>query len=254
MDVHPHPHLPHSRKKFKEYLLEFFMIFFAVTVSFLAESLREHLGDNKREKEYIHSFLSDLKKDTTNIGLITKLLFKNVRGQDSLIELLQHYQDSDSINRKCYFYYITATCNVPQMDFSERTISQLLNTGNIRLITVKGIPDSIMDFNQLIKGVSLQGQYYNEQFKKTFDYSTNLFDFTLARSPLQENFQFKQLNNFQTTSFKLVTTDEVTRKKYMNHLVMLQTIIGTYIYDLKFVKDYEKKLIQLLKNKYAIND
>ena len=237
MEVH-HPHLPHGRKGFKEYFLEFIMIFLAVTLGFLAESLREHLSDNKKEKEYIHSLISDLQQDTTNINLITKLLFKNIRGQDSLINLLQDYQDNDSLNRKCYFYYITATCNFPLMYFSERTINQLLNTGNMRLITKNGISDSIMNYNSIVKGVVLQGQYYNEQFKKTFDFSTNLFDFTFARSPLQENFKVKPLNNFNTTRFKLVSTDELIRKKYVSNLIMLQTIIGTYLIDLKFASEY----------------
>jgi hypothetical protein len=49
MEVHHHPHLPHS-KKFKEYFLEFLMIFLAVTMGFFAESLREHMSEKKRKK------------------------------------------------------------------------------------------------------------------------------------------------------------------------------------------------------------
>ena len=138
MEVHHHPHLPHGQKKFKEYFLEFIMIFLAVTLGFLSESLREHLSDSRREKEYIQSLIGDLQQDTTNIKLVTKLLFKNIRGQDSLINLLKHYINDDSVNRKCYYYYINATCNEPLMSFSERTVAQLLNTGNMRLITKKG--------------------------------------------------------------------------------------------------------------------
>lgn len=34
MEVHHHPDLHHKRKKLKEYFLEFFMIFLAVTLGF----------------------------------------------------------------------------------------------------------------------------------------------------------------------------------------------------------------------------
>ena len=121
----------------------------------------------------------------------------------------------------------------------------------MRLITKKGISDSIMNYNALVKGVNVQGQYYNEQFKKTFDYSLNLFDFTYARTPLQEDFKFKQLNDFKTTKFKLVSADELTRKRYVSNVIMLQTIIGTYVFDLKFAADYETRFIALLKKKYG---
>jgi hypothetical protein len=250
MEVHHHPDLHHKPKKWKEYFLEFLMIFLAVTMGFLAESLREHLSDNKREQEYIHSLIGDLQQDTSNINFVTKMLFKNIRGQDSLINLLQNYQDNDSLNRKCYYYYISATCNEPLMSFSEGTITQLLNTGNMRLITKSGIADSIMNYNSLIKGIALQGQSYSEVFKKTLDYSANIFDFTLVRNPLQENFQVKQLNNFNTTTFKLVSNDKVTIQKYLSNVVMQQIVIATYISDLKLASDYEKKLIALLKRKY----
>jgi hypothetical protein len=250
MEVHHHPHLPHGKKKFKDYFLEFLMLFLAVTLGFLAENFREHISERKQEKEYIHSFVSDLKQDTAYIRLVTRQLFKNIRGQDSLVDLLQHYQDNDSINKKCYRYYLSSTLTVPQMTFNDKTISQLINTGNMHLITKKGIADSIMNYNSLVKAVTIQGQYYNEQFKKTFDYSVNLFDFGYARTPVQENFEIKRLVDPKTAVYKLITTDEVTRKKYISNVVMLQNIIGSYVYDLKATKDYEGRLIELLEREY----
>jgi hypothetical protein len=50
MEVHHHPDLHHNRKHFREYFLEFLMIFLAVTMGFLAESLREHFGDKEKER------------------------------------------------------------------------------------------------------------------------------------------------------------------------------------------------------------
>jgi hypothetical protein len=42
MEVHHHPDLHHKKKNFKEYFLEFLMIFLAVTPGFVAENIREH--------------------------------------------------------------------------------------------------------------------------------------------------------------------------------------------------------------------
>src|SRR6476469_2007376 len=99
MEVHHHPHA-HGKKKFKDYLVESFMLFLAVTLGFLAENLREHLTEQKREKEYISSFIEELQKDTADINGVSKMLFRNIHEEDSLIYLLQHYSNTDSINKK----------------------------------------------------------------------------------------------------------------------------------------------------------
>jgi hypothetical protein len=44
MEVHHHPQLEHKPKPWKEYLLEYIMIFLAVMTGFFAESYREHLS------------------------------------------------------------------------------------------------------------------------------------------------------------------------------------------------------------------
>ena len=43
MEVHHHPGPHHGKKQWREYFLEFMMIFLAVTLGFLAENLREHI-------------------------------------------------------------------------------------------------------------------------------------------------------------------------------------------------------------------
>src|ERR1700712_1000693 len=70
MEVHHHPQLHHKPKPWKEYLLEFFMIFIAVTLGFFAESYREHLVEKGKEKEIIASLYNDIKADTANLNII----------------------------------------------------------------------------------------------------------------------------------------------------------------------------------------
>src|SRR5450631_4361501 len=69
MEVHHHPDLHHKPKKWKEYFLEFLMIFLAVTLGFIAENIREHISDRNKEHEFIVSMIADLKKDTSNFSI-----------------------------------------------------------------------------------------------------------------------------------------------------------------------------------------
>jgi hypothetical protein len=70
MEVHHHPDLHHKPKPWKEYFLEFVMIFLAVTLGFFAESLREYRSDRAKEKEYIESFIKDLNKDVEELNVV----------------------------------------------------------------------------------------------------------------------------------------------------------------------------------------
>ena len=54
MEVHHHPHV--EKKNFKEYFLEFLMIFLAVTLGFFAENIREHLLIMRRENNICNPF------------------------------------------------------------------------------------------------------------------------------------------------------------------------------------------------------
>ncbi|HSN09540.1 MAG TPA: hypothetical protein VLS85_10895, partial [Hanamia sp.] len=63
MEVHHHPHI--EKKGFKEYFLEFLMIFLAVTMGFFAENIRESIKDKKQLNEYIESMVNDLQSDTS---------------------------------------------------------------------------------------------------------------------------------------------------------------------------------------------
>src|SRR5450432_4636250 len=60
MEVHHHPDLHHKRKKFGEYILEFFMIFLAVTMGFFAESIREHYVEVRNTRLYLQTFRQEL--------------------------------------------------------------------------------------------------------------------------------------------------------------------------------------------------
>src|SRR5664279_2784041 len=64
MEVHHHPDVHHKPKKWKEYFLEFIMIFLAVTLGFFAENFREHRVEREKERHIIESLIGCLASDT----------------------------------------------------------------------------------------------------------------------------------------------------------------------------------------------
>jgi len=66
MEVH-HPHHPTHKKKWSEYIIEFVMLFAAVTLGFFAENVREHQIIEHKTKQNLMSIILDLKKDSALI-------------------------------------------------------------------------------------------------------------------------------------------------------------------------------------------
>jgi cell division protein FtsB len=251
MEVHHHPHM-HGKKKFKDYLLESFMLFLAVSLGFLAENLREHLTEQRREKEYISSFVEDLQKDTAEIKATSRILFKTIHQADSLIYLLQHYSNTDSINKKCYRYYLLSGVNVAYVTFNHNTLNQLLNTGSVRLISKQRIMDSIMAYNGLTKTVEVQREYYTDEFKKAFDYSTTIFDPSFIHFRLNDDYTVKPTMRYDTAHFKLVATDPEVLRKYVAYLIMQQNLCSSYVIQLKTARQNAERLIGLLRKEYRL--
>jgi len=248
MEVHAHSHTP--RKKWTHYLWEFLMLFLAVFAGFIAENLRENFVERKREKQYVVSLVDDLKKDTLVLGRIARTNIKMAHGQDSLIDLMNDLKDTGNIERKCYRYYFLYTTNFLQAEFSERTISQLLNAGNMRLIEKPGMSDSIMDYNFIVKYVQEQGRAYEEYFKKTLDLSSSIFDFTYARADMHED--YTMVPKIPKAAPRLLTTDPAILKKYAIQLALSKGILQGYVLSLKQAKDKAVLLIALLQKKYHL--
>jgi hypothetical protein len=228
------------------------MLFLAVFAGFIAENLREHYVEKKREKLYIGSLVDDLKDDTTNIHRVTRLSLKIVHRQDTLIDLLNDLKDTSNLTRKAYYYYFLSAVAFLEVKFNERTINQLLNAGNMRLIEKRGISDSIMAYNLTVKEVQQQAEAYDQYFKKTLDLSISIFDFTIARADMDSNYKVQP--KVQERDLKLLTADQTTFKKYAIQLSLLRGIVIEYISNLMQAKQEAASLIALLKKEYRLRD
>jgi hypothetical protein len=88
MEVHHHSGAHHEEKHFKDYFLEFLMIFLAVTMGFLAENLREYITDNNHVEELAGQLKEDLINDTTKLTHLIAFQQVQLRRADSLYEIL----------------------------------------------------------------------------------------------------------------------------------------------------------------------
>ena len=175
MEVHHHPDIHHKPKKWKEYFLEFLMIFLAVTLGFFAESMREKIVNNDKERHYMESLTQDLKRDTLEMS---DIIFKQnyiIRQIDSAlqtpVEKLTEISTQDIFYHHFVYFY--------SFDFlfvqHDKTFTQLKNAGGFGVIKENAVADSIAElylfYDQQVK---FDGDYYDDYERKLIDIAAQL--------------------------------------------------------------------------------
>lgn len=161
-------------KRIWHYFFEFLMLFLAVFCGFIAENWREQIRDHHREKEFIRSIVEDLKSDTLQSNkTLTQLKALN-SGIDSVLIALS----SPEINQNSNNAYRLYTRNLGLETFvsNDRTIQQLKNSGELRLIRNKEVSDRIMNYDQTLKKYYVQSNLMYSALSHLTFYS-QLFDF-----------------------------------------------------------------------------
>src|SRR5436190_6467707 len=173
MEVHHHPKLENTAhggtgKRFKEYFLEFVMIFLAVTIGFFAENLREHLSDSNKEKEYIKSLVQDLKIDQQVLSQSTSTLQSGIDMMDSLVIILNNPLQISENTAELY-YLARLSPRLQPLLINDKTFEQLQNSGNFRLIKNIGTSNKIVEYYKQLTLVRLLETINENEFTQYKD-------------------------------------------------------------------------------------
>ena len=174
MEVHHHPDLHHKPKKWKEYFLEFLMIFLAVILGFFAESYREHLVERNREKEFIQSYINDLKTDTASIVLNITYRKTKMEQLDSLMFLLSNQKIKGYENDLYYFGRLLIRAK--RFQSNDRTIIQLKNSGSLRLIRNEQAADSMILYQKLVETLERNQEDERNERNNTLPIISRMFN------------------------------------------------------------------------------
>jgi hypothetical protein len=249
MEVHHHPQV--EKKTFKEYFLEFLMIFLAVTMGFFAESIREHLADASKEKQYITSMIADLKNDTAMLKDVIDINIKRISGTDSLSLLLNKASLTVDDEKQLYILNSHYASNVASMDWNDGTIRQLLTSGNLRLMSGQGTSDSIMNYYGPHKDLATgQAAILYESVKRAFFAAEDIFDRSFIKQVMNKDSSFSRKPLPDT--MKVLTKEKTVLKKYSQMVLTTQSLINNYLSMLLKMYKRAKNLMLFLQAKYDI--
>ncbi len=246
MEVHHHPDLHHKPKPWKEYFLEFLMIFLAVTLGFFAENIREHFTDTKKGKEYAISYKEDLIKDTAIIQKVILILNRDIAGCDSLNNYLQKERTKTVIDLQNIYQFNLSALGGFSFSLTDRTSSQLKNSGGMRLLTNKKVINGILEYwesGALLEGIQIATSTMRQQAREKtyliFDnqyYSDN--SDSLGKREVSANARLMTENYIQLAELR----------NRLNHFK--NTIKGAFLKGLINQKTQARELIRLIETEY----
>lgn len=156
-----------SKKPLSSYVVEFLLLFLAVTLGFFAENYRESLVDRKTEKMYLESLVGDLAQDTLKINFSISSKETKEKHFDTLYTIL-HKTPKPWPTRK--LYYLSRLLSIREPFYgTDGTIHQLENSGGFKLIRNHELIDKISNYSgekEKIYQIQVSRDLTNIQYKQ----------------------------------------------------------------------------------------
>jgi len=255
MEVHHHPEV--EKKNLKEYLLEGLMIFLAVTMGFFAESLREHINEGSRAKEFAVTLYADLKADTAELHqylAYNKTANANV---DTLMQLLSDADPKQVSTGKLYWFGLWGGAFqvfVPH----NATLLEMKNSGSLRyfanlslnrkLVQYEELCQNLNSFETLTDGIytevrKFRAQLFSFKYNAIINNISHIKDTRVRRA---------KIDSFIKTNPPLLNTDKVLFNQYVE-------LVRSRFFDRKItfatdILSHADTLITELKKKYKLED
>ncbi len=253
MEVH-HPHHPTHKKKWSEYIIEFVMLFAAVTLGFLAENLREHQIMNHRVEQNKIAILKDLQTDSADIAAVIAI-------EDSCIKRynrINNYLYLAKTNRISQAQLIDSIKNTPQ--FIAYSTTLYMNNSSFKNMQSSGLLSYLED-GELKNALA---NYYEVNFK-SIEAANEFFDqvgivfnnyFPIGLGKLIRDYQkFSneyELNNSETyENFMLSlnkTKNDLSSDEFIYEVQKYYNYIFIYRTSLLNAKKSNDKLLKLLRS------
>jgi len=260
MEVHHHPDLHHRPKKWKEYFLEFFMIFLAVTMGFIAENIRETFSERSKAREYAESLYKEIYGDSVIMQYKLRL---RARKEAEMQYFRDYVLDSNLNHLSPRFYpsftwsFILTTSII--FEPNDGVLNELKNSGSKRYLKNLSLQQHISDIDVAISKLrNRNNQEYTfvEDFTRPF--TIQFYDFRwqeyFTRNGKLSILEGLDLNTRDTTgSFYIKNLSELKR----DHA---EAITSYYLILIRatrqlYYEDYIKKnhlLLEALRNDYDI--
>jgi hypothetical protein len=236
-----------KKKNWRSYFKEFFMLFLAVFCGFLAENYRESLSAQKIEKEYILSLVEDLKTDTTNLRMYIAFRKEKSFLMDSLAEMMLS-KDRSLMGNQIYFL-ARQVFNEQAFFYSDGTIQQLKNAGNLRLLRKRNVVNELLNYEKKVM-VLAEWDENDNKTKSTFrEMGGRVFHSAELNKTMDSNLRFVM----PTTNPQLITDDFIVINEIAFQIHYLSKMTKGNSLRAEIIRSDAGRLLELIQAEYKLN-
>lgn len=140
------------------YLIELLVVFIGVTAGFLLNNWREENTSIKLEQRYLTGFYKDLDSDRESLD---SLIFRTQQKTEKLLAVLKELEfDTDALTEKMAQEIIGQILYMEWLSPSNDTYNDIINSGNLNLISNYVIKEKLSSYYGLLKEVKNVEQFY----------------------------------------------------------------------------------------------
>ncbi len=247
--AHHHP-TESTGINWKQYLIEFLMLFLAITASFFVGNLRDRYGERQREMQFIKSLVEDLKRDTAQVREYIEINSQIGHYCDSLqLEILNHdvFRNSNLL-----YDYSREVVKYVRYYPTDRTMEQLKRAGNMRLIRNWDISNLITEYDSWTRYLAQADLQLREE---NIRYRNLLVKFLDGSSydRLNQFGSFMKGNMRTQGNPGFIVRDEMKLKELYNEAFALKILINTCNDESIVVLKEAENLLSALQKEYRIN-
>ena len=236
------------------------MLFLAVFCGFLAEYQLEHKIERDREKQFMQTMAEDLKSDSAALNGLIRLRKERIRELDTLFHLLARDEYLKN-GRKVYELYELPYWDIQRFFPSDRTMQQLKNGGNLRLIRKKNVSNALIKYDITVRNYKEYEPLQQELATQINQHLEKLLD-PLIIEKATRAYTEKQLALDTITSkgvrmdlpsditiLKLADTD---KKILLKYIIQVKTLYLQYTRDNMLVRKLANETLALVIKEYKI--
>ncbi len=237
-----------SENKFSQYLIyaigEITLVVIGILIALSINNWNQERSERRMEQAYIQSLIEDAKTDLVNLDQALILNNKRTEILDSLEQLCYNY-GTEGITDPAFMAQFILSIKFP--DFikqTDRTLSQLKNSGGMRLIKDETKINAIIKYEESFKRLYNQQVWYEGGLNDLVNAGVLVFNFKYlpghTRNIEKETF-------YKTT--RLFRADEELIIELGNRATVYNALTFAYISFLENCKQECHKFVDILENK-----
>ena len=236
-----------TENKFSRYVIyalgEIVLVVIGILIALSINNWNQKKSERKIEQDYIFSLIEDAKTDLSNFDRSIALNEKRVTTLDSFASKCYNYNVSDNKDPELMLLYMKSLLHPDFISQTDRTLSQLKNSGGMRLIEDKTKINAIIKYEESFQRLYNQQNWYEGGLKDLVDAGISVFNYKYFPRP---NKKFDQETFFKTA--RLLETDKTLIIELGNRADIYNLLTQSYLYFLEEGKQECLKLIDILED------